>query len=80
MKKNVSAPPADAASTTLAGRLASRVRRLVRALPLWRAAPSLHEGRRRLAAAPGFIASLTPAQRQALREYGGPEVLGPPRA
>lgn len=81
MKRNVSAPPtADAPPATLAGRLATRVRRMVEALPLWRAAPSLHDGRRRLAANPGFLDSLTPAQRQALRDYRGPEVLGEPRA
>ncbi|MBB4639591.1 hypothetical protein [Longimicrobium terrae] len=79
MTHNVSDPP-EPRPATLVGHLATRVRRIVHALPLWRAAPSLHDGRLRLAASPGFIASLTPAQRQALREYRGPEVLGAPRA
>jgi hypothetical protein len=44
----------------------------------WDDEATLEEGRRRLRSAPGFFASLTPEQREIIRNYDGPENLGPP--
>jgi hypothetical protein len=39
---------------------------------------TLEEGRRRMWSRPGFFASLTPEQLEMIRNYDGPENLGPP--
>lgn len=38
----------------------------------------MEEGHRRMRNSPGFFASLTPEQMEYLRNYDGPEYLGPP--
>lgn len=38
----------------------------------------LEEARRRMWSRPGFFASLTPEEREAIFSYDGPEILGPP--
>lgn len=44
----------------------------------WDDEATLEEGRRRMQSAPGFLESLTPEQLEYLRNYDGPENLGPP--
>lgn len=39
--------------------------------------PPFEEAERRLRSRPGFIASLTPEQIEAIKAYDGPEALGP---
>lgn len=39
--------------------------------------PARDEARRRIRGKPGFFASLTPEAREAIRNYDGPEVIGP---
>ncbi len=52
----------------------SRFATLSRYLPL----PSLEEGRRRLRSLPDFFASLSPEALEMIKNYEGPEFLGPP--
>jgi hypothetical protein len=57
-----------------AQRPAGRVIRRIR--PSWYAPPSLAEVERRLRAHPGLAASLTPRQREFLRAYECPDIIG----
>jgi hypothetical protein len=47
-------------------------------------APSLdevrEEARRRIRSRPGYLASLSPEQLEAILNYDGPEILGPPNS
>jgi hypothetical protein len=45
--------------------------------PDWWPLPAMEEVEARLHSRPGFIASLTPEQIEAIMAYDGPEVLGP---
>ena len=54
------------------------LKRIVYWIMDWDDEATLEEGLRRLRSAPGFFASLTPEQLEYIRNYDGPENLGPP--
>lgn len=68
-------PSHNAAERTVRGRGVARTHLAPDDVP----APSRAEARRRIRSKPGFFETLSPEALEAIKNFDGPEVLGPPR-